>query len=640
MKSGVRLRLTSVLVLSLLACLFLWTVGRQLAIRPGKSRSAAAVAPAQKGEERDRVLQAIDFLASLAEKVSVPEIRVASYAEIGELLWPVDAARARQYFRLAFQAIEQAQTEAEERSRLWRSGAAEEDLDRRRQKMRAKLLEVVTGLDSELAEEISRAGSRSRMPLEQPSTVAANVDEKRGSADARKKLDESVSGEANPLDQEPLDLRLVQADELLPKDPRQAAVIAAEAMERQITIQAVNFLLTLRRYDRVAADTLFSTTVERMAVKNPPDVLGLAALGLYLNVQDSSGAVSAELARQYVGALSAALTRAAALSAGLSATERQKGAAAYLLATGFVSSFSRYGADVAQTLQTALAQAGAQLAPTGGSPPAVPSGGTLGALSARLPESELMRAVDHALAKKDFARARQLIDQIGDASVRELKLAQFHQAASHAALEAGDIEQARKEALAISGKYERVRLLAEIAGELVERKELPSAAALLNEARSYIESQSPSVDKAQALIALTQTMIAADPAQAFALATALVTTLNRVWAAFPSDYQAYRALEDTQGQSESLFTALGRVDFDQALALAHQLDNLNLRVPMGVAVCKGAWERLAAETRKAESEVQPGSTEAPSGQKKKRSANESPPGSSPVVRPPAAPPRK
>ncbi|HXG25163.1 MAG TPA: hypothetical protein VNJ09_11450, partial [Chthonomonadales bacterium] len=192
----------------------LWTAGRELTVRLGKNRSAAAVAPAQKGDERDRVLQAIDFLANLTEKVSVPEIRVKSYAEIGELLWPVDAARARQYFRQAFQAIEQAQTEAEEKSRLWRSGAAEEDLDRRRQKMRAKLLEVVSGLDSELAEEIVRAASRSRTPLQRPSTVAGNADEKRGPADARTKHAESASAEVSPLDPELSDLRLVQADEL------------------------------------------------------------------------------------------------------------------------------------------------------------------------------------------------------------------------------------------------------------------------------------------------------------------------------------------------------------------------------------------------------------------------------------------
>jgi hypothetical protein len=141
---------------------------------------------------------------------------------------------------------------------------------------------------------------------------------------------------------------------------------------------------------------------------------------------------------------------------------------------------------------------------------------------------------------------------------------------------------------------------------------------------------------------ISQALVGLEPLKAFQVAAALVTTLNRVWAAFPSDHQAYRALEDTRSGSENMFSALGRVDFDQALGLAHELDNLNLRVPMGVAVCKGAWERLMAETKKAESETPPGSTETPSGQKqKRRSANESPPpGSSTGERPPATPPRK
>lgn len=182
----------------------------------------------------------------------------------------------------------------------------------------------------------------------------------------------------------------------------------------------------------------------------------------------------------------------------------------------------------------------------------------------------------------------------------------------------------------------------EIARRLAEQKQTDSALAILNEALSLAERQEASVGKAEVLVKISQALVGLEPLRAFQVATALMTTLNRVWAAFPSDYQAYRALEDTRGQSESLFSALGRVDFDQALGLAHQLDNLNLRVPMGVAVCKGAWQRLVTETKKTESEAQPGSTETPSGQKqKKRSANESPPpGSSPRVRLPTKPPRK
>jgi hypothetical protein len=584
----------------LLALIFVGTVARHFTGRFGKSRSVSLPVSAQKGDEKDRILDALDFLAGLADKISVLEVRVEVYAEMGELLWAVDRERARQYFRLARAAVDEEQPTVEEKLKFWRSGAAEQELEARRQKMRAKLLEVVAGVDPDLAEEIVQAASKPRArPSEKPHAAAAGRGDDKGTSAAGSQTPAEDADAVRPA----TDLRLVQADEMLPANPRRAAALAQEAINRQVTLEAVNFLLALRRYDREAADGLFSSTVQRLALQHPTDLLGLALLGLYLNAQDTTGSPSPELARQYVSALSAGLSRAVAQGAQLSPAERQKIGAAYSLASGFVSSMARYGSDVVQVLQSTLAQIGPQLVPAGANPPA--SSGVPTSTPPPSPGVERVTAVERALAKKDFARARELIEQIPDANLRDLKLAELHQAAARAALEAGDIEQARKEALAVAGKYERVRLLNEIARELIERKELAQASAITNEAYSYIQGQSPSVDKTLALLALAQTMLEVDPPQTFPLVTALVQTLNRVWAGFASDYQAYRALQETQEQAKNLFTALGRVDFDQALSLAHQLDNLNLRVPMGLAVCKGAWEQLASEAKKSDAPASP-----------------------------------
>lgn len=631
-------KLARVVAFSLLAFVFVLVVRYRLtADRFGQVSPKPSVGSTEVSDEKQRVIQALDFLGGLAEKATLAEVQVDSYAAIGQLLWEVDRDRARAYFRLAAEKIDRLRPGPEEQLD-WRSGRPEERLRERKRELRSSLLEIVSVLDSELAQEISRgdaSGSRSPQSgsvITEGSETGASRGEKSETEQSRRSL--SLSGEEDVL--------LQGAGAVIPVDPGRAAAMAEESFRRQVTLRSMDFLLTLRHYDRAAADRLFEQTLTRLAGNPQVDISSLAVLGMYLVARDSSSAPRPEVVRRYVELLASGLVQAAARISQLPPVEQEKVRFAHMMATSFVQPFGSYGADVAQTLQSAVAQAGATLSGGRTAQARPPSSPVASGEYVPPVESSAERAVVQALTKKDFASARSLIDRISDPERRHLRLVQWTREVAEAALETGDTDGALRYVRTLEGEVDRAGLLVEIARRLAEQKQTDSALAILNEALSLAERQEASVGKAEVLVKISQALVGLEPLRAFQVATALVTTLNRVWAAFPSDYQAYRALEDTRGQSESLFFALGRVDFDQALGLAHQLDNLNLRVPLGVAVCKGAWQRLVTETKKTESEAQPGSTETPSGQKqKKRSANESPPpGSSPRVRPPTTPPRK
>lgn len=501
--------------------------------------------------EKQRVIQVLDQLASLAGKVEPPEARVSAYSEIGGLLMGEDLILAKQYFRLAFTTVEQLNSE----------------LEPRKQRMREQLMEMVAGADPDLAGELAKAASKSK-----------------------------ASSDSSSLGSGGRDMQLQLAESTLSRDPRRASELAEESFSRGMTQHSFDFLFTLRARDPKAADSLFETTLARLSTNPQVSLSSLVRLGVYFFPLGDDRLTNRELLQRYVSSLAGALAQAAAMSDQLPPAERQSLASSYGLAASFVPAYSRFGVEVVAPLQSALGQLGARLSigpsPGGASGPTVTGGATTEPRSG-LP---LLSEIDRAIAKKDFARAERLIGQIQDTKTQELKRLDLNVKMARTAIEAGEFQDAYRSAQAVGDWHQRAGLLVEIARKLAEKKEA-DATVYLTEASALVAKQDASIQKARALIEIARVALSVEKPQAFQATHLLVSTLNRVRGAFNTDYEAYLTLTDIREQSEVLFETLSQSDFDQALALSTQLDKSDLHVPLGVAVCRGALARLNASRK-------------------------------------------
>jgi len=86
-------------------------------------------------------------------------------------------------------------------------------------------------------------------------------------------------------------------------------------------------------------------------------------------------------------------------------------------------------------------------------------------------------------------------------------------------------------------------------------------------------------------------MLPIDPPRAFQMTQSLVNTLNRVHASAQKDVAVDTAAtaiaqSSIQEHLRRTFNDLGRVDFDQALYLAMQLEELESRILAELAICR------------------------------------------------------
>lgn len=586
--------------MAVLASLVLSGIGGNGAAQAlGLSPQPAARHEPQSQEEKDRLLQTIEVLAGLTERVQLADVRVRVYGQLASIFWRVEPSRAREFLQAAVTEIEKLRPEGPAGSD--REQDRQREVEQRREKLFEEVLGVAFALDPGLGDEI---------------------------------LSRAIKSSSSALRVRAREARMEQADLIALADPERSLREAEQAVQQEVSLNLINLLVGLRAADPVAADRLMDDLMTRMAALQVPNARALALLGLYFLPQEKAP-VNTILLTKYIQLLSFSVPRLLRGNPFELEDLRilREHLALYLLV------LSRYGADTGAALEMILRQMGSVLPlEIKGSKPSEEG---VSDDQSPLLRFRLQNEIRQALAEKNFEKAHQLIEKIPQVDERRRALDLVQATAAQEALDRGELQLAIGLVRKVDDPLQRIRLYWQVIRHCHKGPKMEcDVSAFFAEADLAMGKVEASLEKLQVLTEGVSLGVDVDKFWAFQMLQSLIRILNKLWAGSPSDYRAFEHMRQVLGDVEQVFIALGRVDFDQALALAHQLDNLNLRVPMGVAVCKGAWERLAAETRKAESEAQPGSTETPSGQKKKRSANESPPGSSPVVRPPAAPPRK
>jgi len=544
-------------------------------ILAAQQTKAEAQGPPPIEEEKQRLFQAVEFLTGLSDKVSLAEVRARVYIELAAFFGQQQPDRSADYFRMAMTEIEKLQPEDQPRGALSEL-MREQQQRRRKEQLLDELIAAASLVDQRLANEVLERAARNRS-----AALATRARE----------------------------LALERASFSVAPDRQGTLPQTTEAVQQEdLSLNAINFLVSLRLADPVAADRTVEELLTRLASR-PPDTRALALLGLYFLPQDKTHPPNEGLLRKYVQLLSIAIGQL--LSRPVQPIEIEELRNLYEHLIVYATVHAGYGSDIGPALEAVVYQIAARLPPEqrvlhrfeqreNSDPPLL------------LANSRVAEEIEQALAAKNFEKARHLSEQIAQLDERRRALDRVNVVAARQALEQKHLEAAAAYAKAVSDNFERGRLYLEMARLCEPHSEGESnGVAYLNYAYSAVDKEDPSPKKLRFLAEIILLSLERDKFQGIQRAYGLVTLMNKLWSGFSDDYSALVQMGDALAEAQHVFVALGQVDFDQALSLAHQLDNLNLRVPMGIAACKGAWQRLTAEARKPATEARPAPATSP-----------------------------
>jgi hypothetical protein len=199
-----------------------------------------------------------------------------------------------------------------------------------------------------------------------------------------------------------------------------------------------------------------------------------------------------------------------------------------------------------------------------------------------------------AADRSGIDRARQIVQRIHDANFREEVGQRVTVIASMAFIENLDWVRFRGLIGQVKDPLTRSSLLTSAGRKLIEKSDPEQAVLFLNDSLAVLGPLPASDDKVLRQLVLASAMVGADRTRAYDLAQMAVTTLN----------QLHQKAEKEKGkgdaplsaittgalrrQLESCFSTLGRADFDRALYVAMQLQNLEQRVIAEAVSCREA----------------------------------------------------
>jgi tetratricopeptide (TPR) repeat protein len=203
----------------------------------------------------------------------------------------------------------------------------------------------------------------------------------------------------------------------------------------------------------------------------------------------------------------------------------------------------------------------------------------------------------------EFERALSLAGKVSNEDFRGGLESVLRLQTSSELLAKGEIDASLSYAEAMSDVQQRAFQLAKIARSLLERKNTPRASEVLTEAEKTIGRGKDGVEKAQALLLITEVKIRLDPTQGFESMEATVKAFNEADAApapKPEVASGIGSMMKTMlagmfrlGAPDFApsFYLLARTDFNRAAQLARQLTRMDRSVPAQVAACRGVLIR-------------------------------------------------
>jgi hypothetical protein len=547
-----------------------------------------------------RALDTLQYLASLVGGFRNPEQQIIGYAVIAEALVLPDRDKARQYLRRAYATLEKLEANPGDTGPLnARTTAAKKTQWR---ELRNELLSRIQRIDPALARELTHT------PDKKPSSPEPDP-----AGTQRRRASQKLQAAA----------LMSQAVHMLETDPAAAVARAEQSLALGIAPGISAFLIRLQQRDPALADQLFTmafTTATRIV---PPEMGDLLALATYVFPSvfqaRQQRPTDPARARLFLQALATSLLNAPWLdNPSGDQTLYYQAAQQYLVVQRLLPMYERFAPNLMDDLNQILDQ-------VMGSVPgrfqnklitASQSSDPVDALTRNAENETDSRQRDQIYAQAavvaaghgDVARAQQLSHRIINPQLRQDTDEQIIYVGTQATIDKEQWDQARKLAMTARDPITRADLLIQAGSRLVEQKQPEPAASMLNQAYTVLMPLDPSEDKARYLFTMATTMLEAEPLRVAEIAQAGVAVLNKLSAAKNDDAKTHTDVgvpltpRHIRQQLEVSFSQLGHADFERAISISMQLQNLEQRVIAQAASCR---EALLGQARTTQSAKQP-----------------------------------
>jgi len=554
---------------------------------------------ASSAKNQERALGLIDLILSASRKFSDDWLRLKTQNQIAETLWYYDKARARRLFEEVFRGADSLESKVGQGGYV---SSAPDLVDSLKFEMRKEILQSVSKRDAELAEKL-----------------AASIQ----FAKSARGLDPATRQLA--IDRELVEHNLAVALNIADSDPQRAARLARDSLNRRISSDFTTLIRSMRASNPELADQLFLDALAALQ-RRPTYIsnkIGILAPYVFPELNQKPDAysnerINPELVSRFLDLIYDVLTRVSSESQVNENSPFGTASFDYGTLRAILPHFEKQNEERAAVVRSLLDdivkkinQAGrkdmwdgedAWWAELFRSNVAELISKAEGAKS-KAEADELYSEAAMVLTDRDnqFDKALVLIEKITDQKKRAYILSMLRPGAIHQAIDDGDTERAYKYTSGVTDLSEHVRMLHEIAGKMVDKKETERAIEVVNESRRLIQHLSDESTRAEALLALAGTATQLSPAKGFEVLQAAVEAINRApfgphWSGQttyketkpnerPQTHSEVNGLEDLEFSGS--FPILARADFSKALALAKAIRLNEASLLAQLAVCRG-----------------------------------------------------
>ncbi|MBI3949721.1 MAG: hypothetical protein HY314_04620 [Acidobacteria bacterium] len=568
-----------------LALVFHFGVDCALGFQSPQSNSSPPPKPDEvESDPSQRAVETLRYLADVVGTFRSPEEKIIGSAVIAEALAVVDEGKARDYFRQAYALLQKLQKEGEETGPL--DARAAEARKNRLRELRTELVSRIQRVSPALARELTRTRDE-----ESASSASDNSRPQRRRASQRQ--------QAAAL--------MAQALQTVDTDLAAAVILAQQSLALGVAPNVSSFLIRLQQTDSTLADRLFDVAFASATRILPPVTDDLMALAPYVfpaaflgRQQRPTDPTRAQL---FLQALTTSFLYAPWLDnpSGDQMLYNQA-ARQYLTYQRMLPLYQRFAPslvdDINETMDKAMAsvpgnyQNKLATASTPGDPVQALTRSAEDEKDPRLRDELYAEAAITAAGKGDLARAKQLKQRIINSQLRQETDEQITIVGAQAAIDQEDWAQLRKLALEIKDPLIRADMLIQAASRLTRKKETEQAATMLNEAYSVLTPLDSSETKARHLFTIATSLLEVEPLRVFEVAQAGVIVLNKLnqpakdEEKASSDAKGPLTPKSIRQELEAAFGRLGRADFERAIQVSTQLQNMEQRVVAQAVSCR------------------------------------------------------
>ena len=613
-----------VLLLVLSSTLLTSTASQQRAQKP---KPASKAQPGLSEEAEQLRLNAISLLHSLAQtanEIDKIEDRVTVLAEIGDAFWAVDREYARTVLLRSLKEIDKLPPGVDDDNK--------ELVASQKRHLRQVVLSRIAERDLAFAKQL----------------IDDQVKETPTLNERASKLYGVTSASSDVL----LDL----AQSFIATDPKRAAMIATYSLQDGASQRFRYFLIQLRAKDSDAADVLVTQAISELGRQHPGNLFDVLMLwdyayqpaDFYFNgiswnreYKDGSGNASAELKRLVLNyALNTIVENLQQLPKSESAQDRtlvqlQLGALHSViqqLLPSMQADLPRGAAD----LQQALVRVEQELRAGGGDPPQRPpsedSDEEKTALEKLIQDAEkapqgegrddlYLSAAVQLYWRRQYDKAKEMISKIDDQEKRELILEPLNVAISAELVAKKNLQEAWNVANQLKRSETRMSALARVGRAFLDAGDAQSGMQALTAAQSLISKTDPSIELGAAALRVAAAFPKTDQVRISEGIGLAIQVMNKAkqdetpWSLMDpiaeedslllnARYMAGGSrgivIRTSLPQAGGFADVLSRLDFDEAISLAKNVNKKPLALMLQASICRRVIESSHKEAQKAQ----------------------------------------